>query len=136
LPNRNAVLFGQALGELSESRCVGALNDGKRFRALLGLAPIRDDPNQHVARGGDSPVCCWSRVRYAGRVMALEGTIDVAEVRLVAPFDGIQRVMDGEVHHRHGPADDNVVLAAGGGRIGAAVWTKFMVPLLLGPRKE
>ena len=64
LPNRNAVLLGQALGQLGERGCVGALDERQRLCALLGLAPIRDDPNQHVARGGcDGRVRCCSRVR-------------------------------------------------------------------------
>ena len=52
--------------------------------------------------------------------MRLEGTIDIVKVRLVPPFDGIQRIVDGEMHHRHSPADDDGVLAAGGSRLEAS----------------
>ena len=44
-------------------REAGISDERQRLCALLGLAPIRDDPNQHVARGG-----CDGRVRGCSRV--------------------------------------------------------------------
>ena len=49
---------------------------------------------------------------------AAEGSVLVlVEVGFVAPVDGVERVMDGQMQHRHRPADDDVVLAAGGGGV-------------------
>ena len=104
---------------MASAAVIGALDDRKRFRALLGLAHSVMTPTRTSRGAGDGRVRCCSRVRHAGGEMELEGKIDVVEVRFAAPFDGIRRVMDGELHHRHRPADDNVVLAAAGGRLEA-----------------
>lgn len=79
-----------------------AVDKGQRLRALLRIAPARDHPDQDVAGRSSN-----GRTGVSGRPC-----FTLVEVRLVAAVYGIQRVVDGEVHHRHGSADDDVVLAA------------------------
>src|SRR5512132_2868641 len=74
----------------------------KGLLALLRLTPGGDYLNEHVAsRGSDG--------RRRSSTWLCPALI---EIRFIAPFDGIQRVVDGEVHHRHGPANKDGVLAA------------------------
>ena len=104
LPERDALVFGQPVGHLGEGGAVCAVDDSQRLRALLRFAPGRNHADQHVARRcGDG---------RSGSSRGLRSTF--VEVWLVAPFDGVQCVMHGELHHRHGPTDDDAVLAAGG----------------------
>jgi hypothetical protein len=104
LSERDALVLGRPVGHLGESGAVRVVDDSQRLGALLRFAPGRDQADQHVAgRGGDG---------RGGRGRGLRSTF--VEVGLVAPFDGVQCVVNGELHHRHAPADNDAVLAAGG----------------------
>ena len=98
---------GQPVRHLGEGGVVGAVDDSQRLRALLRFAPCRDHPDQHIAgRRGDG---------RSGSGRGLRPTF--VDVGLVAPFNGVQCVVNSKLHHRHGPADDDGVLAAGGRRL-------------------
>ena len=107
LPDGNPLFLGQPVGQLREVGGVGVLDHGQRLRALLRLAPCRDHPDQDVP----------SRRRDGSGGRRRWLNIPLVEVGFVAPVDGIERVMDGQMHHCHRPADDDVVLAAGNGGV-------------------
>ena len=99
------MVLGRPGRDPSERRRVLALDHRPRVRALGFSAEARQDADQHVVRGRRD-----GRRGRGGRMRRPFG-----EVRLVTAVDRVEGVVDGQLRHGDRPADDDGVLAAGGG---------------------
>src|SRR4030095_7161604 len=94
LSHPNPLRLGQAIGDRTERRCIGGFDAGYAcIDATLSVQFERqliDEWDQHISRRG-----CNCRIRRSTRLRP-----GIENIRPGATVDRIDRIVDGDVHHR------------------------------------